>query len=281
MPNTAARGTDLTKSLDSMNKSSWGKAAIAVGWTGKALVYAVIAALTFQVASGAGQAQTSQQGALAAIASTSYGTILLTLLGIALLVYAAENVAEAAKVVGPSAVRKSGLQRAGRVLSALAHASLGIAALSYVMNTGQASGGGGSASQTTATVFSWPAGRYIVGLVALLVIGAGLYFIVKEAAKKGYQKTLSITGVSASTREWLDRISMTGLAARGLAFVAAGGFLLLAAIQYDPQEAKGLDQLLHTLAATSWGPWLMYAAALGLLAYAGYCLIQAKWRKAS
>lgn len=281
MPNTAARGSGFSKSLDSMDKSSWGKAAIGVGWTGKALVYAVIAALTYQVASGTGEEQTSQQGALAAIASTTFGTTLLTLLGIALLVYALENLAEAAKIVGPPAVRRSGKQRVARVLSGLAHASLGVAALSYVLTADQSSGGGSSASQTTATVFSWPAGRYIVGLAGLALLGVGLYFIVKEAVQRGYQKNLSITGISASTREWLDRISVVGLAARGLAFAAAGGFLLLAAIQHDPQEAKGLDQLLNTLAATSWGPWLMYVAALGLLAYAGYCLIQAKWRKAA
>ena len=50
-------------------------------------------------------------------------------------------------------------------------------------------------------------------------------------------------------------------------------------MQYDPQEAAGLDEMLHRLAGEAWGPLLLAAVALGLLAYAAFCVAQARFRR--
>ncbi|MFJ5827915.1 DUF1206 domain-containing protein [Streptomyces sp. NPDC093089] len=55
-----------------------------------------------------------------------------------------------------------------------------------------------------------------------------------------------------------------GLAATGAVAAGAGLSVLLAAVRYDPSQAKGLDETLHSFAATPAGPALLIAAAVGL-----------------
>ncbi|MCP3141459.1 DUF1206 domain-containing protein [Pyxidicoccus sp. QH1ED-7-1] len=52
-----------------------------------------------------------------------------------------------------------------------------------------------------------------------------------------------------------------------------------AAIQADPGEAGGLGEALTALAEQPFGPWLLGAVALGLVAYAVYQLLEARYRR--
>jgi hypothetical protein len=70
-----------------------------------------------------------------------------------------------------------------------------------------------------------------------------------------------------------------GYSARGVIAVAAGVFLVHAAITYDPKEAKGIDSTLRALADTPLGPWLLVVVALGLVVFAAYCFCEARWRR--
>jgi hypothetical protein len=58
-----------------------------------------------------------------------------------------------------------------------------------------------------------------------------------------------------------------GLAARGLVFMLAGGFVVVAALRFDPSEAAGLCGALQTLLRQPFGSWLLGVTALGLVAY--------------
>jgi hypothetical protein len=72
---------------------------------------------------------------------------------------------------------------------------------------------------------------------------------------------------------WVGRI---GMAARGVVFVMLGFFVLQAALHVDPKQAKGLDGALATLAAQPFGPWLLGAVALGLVAFGAYSVLCAR-----
>jgi hypothetical protein len=61
-------------------------------------------------------------------------------------------------------------------------------------------------------------------------------------------------------------------------FGLVGFFLVRAAYQYDPSEAIGLDGALAKLAHQPYGRWLLAAAAVGLIAYGVFALIQARYR---
>lgn len=75
---------------------------------------------------------------------------------------------------------------------------------------------------------------------------------------------------------WLGR---AGGIARGAVFVTAGVFLLVAAIEAQPQQAKGLDSALRALAATPLGLWLLVAVAIGLIVFGAFSCCEARWRR--
>ena len=60
-------------------------------------------------------------------------------------------------------------------------------------------------------------------------------------------------------------------------FALVGVFLMKAAVEYDPSEAEGLDGALARLADQPYGQVLLGLAAAGLLAYAAYCLADARY----
>jgi hypothetical protein len=65
----------------------------------------------------------------------------------------------------------------------------------------------------------------------------------------------------------------------GSAVVLVGAFLVRAAWQFEPDQAKGLDASLATVAAQPYGPFLLLAAALGLITYGLWSLVEAVYRR--
>ena len=67
--------------------------------------------------------------------------------------------------------------------------------------------------------------------------------------------------------------------ARGFVFVVIGGFLVIAAYRANPQEAKGLGDALRALEQAPYGPYLLAAVGLGLIAYAVHQFVEARLRR--
>ena len=76
--------------------------------------------------------------------------------------------------------------------------------------------------------------------------------------------------------EWLGKF---GGIARGAVFITVGIFLVVAAVQAKPQQAKGVDSALRTLASAPLGLWLLILVAIGLIMFGLFSLGQAKWRR--
>jgi hypothetical protein len=75
---------------------------------------------------------------------------------------------------------------------------------------------------------------------------------------------MNLSTLRARTRqivEWLGRI---GGVARGIVFVIAGIFLVVAAAEAQPGQAKGIDSSLRTLASLPFGSVLLVLVAVGL-----------------
>ena len=56
-------------------------------------------------------------------------------------------------------------------------------------------------------------------------------------------------------------------------------FLVVAAVEAKPQQAKGIDSSLRVLASTPLGPWLLVLVAIGLIMFGVFSCCQAKWRR--
>ncbi|MEU7038973.1 DUF1206 domain-containing protein [Streptomyces sp. NPDC046237] len=83
--------------------------------------------------------------------------------------------------------------------------------------------------------------------------------------------------MSPATQRVVVVLGIIGGVACGV--VAAGLFVLPAAVQFDADRAKGLDETLRSFAATPAGPVLLIAAAVGLVLFGLYSLCEARWRQ--
>ena len=84
--------------------------------------------------------------------------------------------------------------------------------------------------------------------------------------------------MGGAARRTAERVGLVGHVARGAVFALIGAFLMKAAVEFDPSEAEGLDGALARLAGQPYGQVLLGLTAAGLLAYAAYCVLDARYR---
>jgi hypothetical protein len=94
-----------------------------------------------------------------------------------------------------------------------------------------------------------------------------------------FKEELNTGEMSAFEETWATVAGVVGLVARGVVFGLIGVFLCKAALEYDPQEAIGLDGALRKLVAQDHGRFLLGLVAAGLLAFGINCLFQARYRR--
>ena len=252
-----------------------------LGYVAKGFVYGAIAILALLTAfSFQGGETTGTTGALHAIAKQPMGQVLLLLIAIGLVGYVIWRLVQAfADPDNKGSDAKGLMARLGYLLSGLAY--MGVAANSALLafgSSGGSSGGDNSKQDWTAMVMQQPFGRWLVGLAGALTIGIGFYRIY-QAYKSKFRKKLNLNSLDRDREKWLVNISRFGIAARGVVFIMIGFFVLQAAHNYDPQKVKGLDGVLATLVQQPWGKVLLALMAFGLLSYAIYLLLQARFRQ--
>jgi hypothetical protein len=72
---------------------------------------------------------------------------------------------------------------------------------------------------------------------------------------------------------------VAGHCARAVVFALIGYGLIKAALDYDSKKAIGLDGALRKLAHASYGPLLLGIVAAGLVMFAVYSIVDARYRK--
>ena len=233
------------------------------------MLYAITAALVTRLAVGSDEVQQAdQRGAIAAIAEQPFAGWLLALLTFGLFAFALWRFYDT--FTGDD----SFLNRAFHAVSGIAYSVLGFLAARVLLPGSDESGGDGTAS-TTARVMELPAGRVLVGLVGLGMVGIGGYFIV-QGVSRSFMKKLDVSG---DMTPWVTLIGVLGWIGRGVGAILTGGFVVQAALNQNPSEAKGLDAALKALIAESYGRTLLVTVAVGFAAYALLCFVEAKYRR--
>ena len=249
------------------------------GYAAKGFVYGAIGILAFLAAFGMGGKTTDTSGALYTIAQKPFGQILLAFVALGLVGYVIWRLIQAISDPTNKGTDAKGIfARLGYLFSAIAYA--GVAANAALLAIGSDSGGssGNSKQDWTAMVMQQPFGRWLVGIAGALTVGIGFWRIYR-AYKTKFRKKLNLTELDIQQQNWLVNISRFGIAARGVVFVMIGFFVLQAAKNYNPQRVKGLDGALYTLTQQPFGKILLVLMALGLIAYAIYLFIQARYRQ--
>jgi hypothetical protein len=280
MATQTLRGPDIQRMRRTGREARRGgvEASARMGYAARAVVYGVVGVLALMLALGRGGRTTGTRGAVAEVASQPFGSVLLGLLAVGLFAFAAWRGVQALMDVERKGTSAKGLlARAALAVSGLLHASLG--AFAFRLLLGRESGGSGDNTRgLTAQLLSKPFGQVLVAAVGVVVLGFALQQL-RRAWTGRFLDKLTLTGLAARQRTWVRRLSRAGVAARAVVFLLVGVFFLRAAAQADPGEARGLDGALATLARQPLGPWLLGVVAAGLVAYALYQLLEARYRR--
>jgi hypothetical protein len=247
------------------------------GLVSRGVVYGIIGILALKLALGDGGDAANQQGALQTIAQGPFGKVLLAVVAAGLFGYAAWRLIRAALGHGPEASDDAKDRVAGAV-SGVVYAALCVTALSILTGSGSAGGPGDDPDRATGGVLDWPAGQVLVAIGGLALIGVAV-----DQARKGLEQEFlqdSKTGeMSRPMRSTFTALGVTGHVARAIVFALIGWFLVRAAIEYDPDEAVGLDGALAELGQSQYGPVVLGAVAAGLICFAVYSAFDARYRK--
>jgi hypothetical protein len=243
--------------------SDWKGPLARVGLVAKGISYGLVGALALKLALGDGGAATSNQGAMQHLAGTSFGTIVLVLLAIGLAAYAVWRLIQAWQ----------GTERFVNVARFVIYGALTYSAARILVGAGQQSQNK-SAHKTTAAVLGWPGGPWIVGAAGLVLIAIGLYQLYMGISRKFEEKWRGQSDLG-------NVVGVIGHLARFVVLVLMGVFAIKAAVDYNPQKAVGLDGALQKLAHESYGSFLLGLTAAGLIAYAVFCFVDARYRDPS
>jgi hypothetical protein len=247
------------------------------GYAVKGVLYALIGLLALRTALGNGGRATGTEGALRAVAETSFGTVLLALIAAGLVAYALWRFVQAALDPEREGADAGGVvKRLGYAGSGVVYAGLALSAVRLLLDNGDA--GGAGTRSWTARLMSQPFGPWLVGLAGVVGIGIGGYQLYR-AWKVKFWEHLDTGAMSASAARWAVGVSRFGIAARAVVFALIGVFLVVAALASDPAEARGLDGVLEALRGQPYGPYLLGLAALGLVAYGLYGVVNARYRR--
>jgi Domain of Unknown Function (DUF1206) len=255
----------------------WMERLARLGYATEGAVYALIGVLAAGAAFGPGGRATGQRGAFELVAESPFGSVVLGLIAVGFLGYALWRGVQA--IADPDSegtdVKALG-KRVGYGTSAIVYAGLAFSAAGLIL--GRASDGGRSPDDWTALLLSWPLGQELVVGVGAAMIGVGIHELY-QAYKAEFLDYLKLGEMGEKLRKWTERWGRFGIAARGIVFGIVGAFLIRAALQYDPQAARGLGGALQTLAQQPLGPWLLGAVALGLVAFGLFMLSVARYRR--
>jgi hypothetical protein len=235
--------------------------------------YLLLAGLVIRLAvEGNSGPQADANGALSTVASNPAGEAAVVAVALGFLAFGATRLWSAWHDRRPSHWRRTTTALQGAFYLALTWIPM-----SYVLGNHTA-GSNQSQHRVAGDLLELPGGREIVIALGVIVIGVCVNQI-RTAIAQEYADGMDMKGTPGWVKRLVRGAATAGIPARAVVFAPLGVSLIAAAVQSDPQHAKGLDQLLAQLAGRWWGVVLLDLAAAGLLVFATYSFLEARYRK--
>lgn len=249
-----------------------------LGWIAKGLVYFLMGATAVSIArQQPTDDDASPKGALGQVLEQPGGRILLGVLAIGLVLYCAWRILSVAVIRGHELT--DWLDRIGYSFSALFYAVLAFVAGRTALR-GSDPGRDNTVERLSRSLMDAGWGRVLVGLAGVVVIAVGLFFIVRKGLMRSF--TDDLRGVRDDGGDAIGTTllvsGVAGWIGRGVVTTLVGFFVLRAAIQFDPNDARGFDGALRSVATSSTGSIFVWFCAVGLVLYGAFCLLSHRRR---
>ena len=246
-----------------------------VGFAAKGLVTLMVGGLALRYALRRGGEITGQEGVVQLVLREPFGRWMLAVLAGGLAGYAVWMFVGA--ILDPERKGKSfqGIaERLGLFATGIGYTLLAFAAVKLVFGW---KGGGFDLKRLLATVLIPHVGRALVGLAGLIVMTAGVFQL--RLGITGRFRRLLTSGMSTLVRLVTVASGTIGYVTLGVLSLITGWSLVQVAVEYDPSEVREWADALWLLSSLSRGRVLLAAAALGLICYGLFFVLQVRYRR--
>jgi Domain of Unknown Function (DUF1206) len=242
-----------------------------IGYVARGIIFLIVGAFALLAASGLGAHPQGARDAVEFLFQKPFGGYFLWLLAAGLACFAGWRFMQAIFDIerfGNSLhglMRRTVLTGSGVFYVALAAASARITFAERRMDEDQ------SAREWAAWVMAQPLGRAIIALIGVgfAAIAIGL------AAKAVWAPYRHRRQALPTMRIWVDTLGSFGTLTRAVVFIVIGCFLTIAAYDSNSREAVSLAGVLRAMQAQGRGGVLLSIAALGLLAFGLFEILEA------
>lgn len=264
----------ITTPSVSHSKIQWLEKFFRFGLISKGVVYCLLGALTVLAAIGFRVEKASKTDAFNLLYEQPFGKILLIIIALGLFGFVTLRLFQSLADIDHKGDDAKGIvARIGYAISALIYSSMGFYAAKLALS---GSHGNGNSKQFIVTkVLALPAGGWIIGITAVIIMINGGYQVYKGASKKFMKK---IQLVRSTFSDVFKKSGIIGYISRGIVLLVIGYLLLHAALEADPEGVKDTDGAFSFL-ENNFGSFLMGVIALGLVGYGVFMFVKAKYER--
>ncbi|NVC23774.1 MULTISPECIES: DUF1206 domain-containing protein [Kocuria] len=270
-------GRQATRAADAADDATDSRGfvlAARAGYVAAGLLHVMIGVIALRVATG-GSGSADQSGAVAALAGSPGGTVLLwaCFLGCAALaVFLFSEIFFGATQRSDRDRLKHRVKMGGQ---AVVYGAIGAVFGTYAL--GGTSDSSGSTQSLSARLMAHPAGTVLLIVVGLGLVVAGAFFVHRGVTRSFRENLKRLPpGTAGRAVMWLGT---AGYAAKGVALAVLGVLVVVATVRSDPEQSSGLDGALKALQEQPFGAWILGAVALGLICYGAFMVVRARYQR--
>jgi len=249
-----------------------------LGLAARGIVYLLVAWIAVRIALLHSGQQADRQGAMQDIAHNTAGKAVLLAMAVGFFGYAAWRIVQAVSGFPDSDGAKEWGKRAVSAGRAALYLAFAYSAARTALSGQSGSGSDKTSKHATAGVLAHQGGRELVIAAGIGFVIAGIALAVRGVMRK-FESHLDTARMSDTTQAVVAGLGVAGQTARGVIFAVIGGFLIDAAVSYDPHKARGLDGALRALGQATAGRLLLAVVALGLACFGAYSLAESRYRR--
>jgi hypothetical protein len=260
----------------------WREPMARAGLAAKGVLYIILGLLALQFALGKTSGDdVSQAGAFERVAEEPWGKFLLVALVVGLVCLTLWHVIEA--FTGDPIEGSETSDKLKYAAKAVVYGAISFIAIKVTVDAWNGGGTTGQASDNqqsqdaAKTLFDLPGGTALVVLAGLVFIGIAIYQFVHYVLDTEQMQRIEAGHASGALRT----IGRIGYAARAIVLAIIGVFFLVAAVQHDPAQSKGMSGAVQSLADESWGRILLWVIAVGFVLFGVFCLAESRLRRAA